>query len=125
MNGIYFIPILAVVFMGMVSRRVPAVAAKIALVCGFAGIAIGYFVPPFDAIVASLHEFHFLGIVFAYLIILMLVIGELYPMEPEFVQKDVRAVDMTRWEYATPVGIGLLLIIGLMYIAFADFSILQ
>ena len=47
----------------------------------------------FDLIVASLHEFHFLGIVFAYLVIFMLVMGEISPLEQEFVQEDAGVVE--------------------------------
>ena len=118
MNGMYFIPIFAVVLVGMVSKRVPALAAKIGLLAGFTVIAVGYFVPPFDAVVASLHEFHFLGMVFAWLVILMLVIGEVRPRETEFVQKDVLAVDMTPWRYAKPAGLVLILIVFLIYLHF-------
>ncbi len=124
MNGMYFIPIFAVVLVGMVSRRVPAIAAKIGLLAGFSVIAIGYFVPPFDLIVASLHEFHFLGIVFAWLVILMLVIGEVRPRETEFIQKDVGAVDMTAWKLATPAGIVLIMIVFTIYMTLADFTVL-
>ncbi|SMP67578.1 solute:Na+ symporter, SSS family [Neorhodopirellula lusitana] len=124
MNGIYFIPIFAVVLVGMLTRRVPAIAAKIGLVVGFSVIAIGYFVSPFDKIVASLHEFHFLGIVFSWLLVLMLVIGELHPRETEFIQEDVGAVDMTPWRYVKPVGMVLILIVFAIYAAFADFSVL-
>jgi SSS family solute:Na+ symporter len=124
MNGMYFIPIFAVVLVGMVSKRVPSLAAKIGLLAGFTVIAIGYFVPPFDRIVASLHEFHFLGIVFAWLVILMLIIGEVRPRETEFVQKDALAVDMTPWRFAKPAGLVLILIVFLIYACFADFSVL-
>lgn len=124
MNGMYFIPIFAVVLIGMLTKRVPAIAAKIGLVAGFAAIAIGYFVPPFDKVVASMHEFHFLGIVFSWLLILMLVIGELHPRESEFVQEDVGAVDMTPWKLAKPAGMLLILIVFSIYITFADFSVL-
>jgi SSS family solute:Na+ symporter len=124
MNGMYFIPIFAVVLIGMVTKRVPAIAAKIGLIAGFAVIAIGYFVPPFDQVVDSMHEFHFLGVVFGWLLILMLVIGEIKPRETEFVQEDVGAVDMTPWRLATPVGILLIATVFLIYIAFADFSVL-
>ncbi|MGY8793509.1 MAG: solute:sodium symporter family transporter [Woeseiales bacterium] len=124
MNGMYFIPIFAVVLIGMLTKRVPSIAAKIGLVAGFAAIAIGYFVPPFDKIVASLHEFHFLGIVFSWLLILMLVIGEVKPRETEFEQEDVGAVDMTPWRFAKPVGLLLILIVFIIYISFADFSVL-
>jgi SSS family solute:Na+ symporter len=124
MNGMYFIPIFAVVMVGMLSKRVPPKAAKIALVAGFVTIATGYFVPPFDKIVASLNEFHFLGIVFSYLLVLMLVIGELSPLKEEFVQQDVKAVDMTPWKHARIVGAILLVIVTTIYVLFADFSVL-
>lgn len=124
MNGIYFIPIFAVVLIGMLTKRVPSLAAKIGLVAGFAIISIGYFVPPFDMIVASLHDYHFLGIVFSWLMILMLVIGEIVPRETEFVQEDVGAVDMTPWQLAKPAGMILILIVLTIYITFADFSVL-
>lgn len=124
MNGIYFIPIFAVVLIGMLTSRVPAMAAKAALVAGFAVIATGYFVPPFDTVVASMHEFQFLGVVFCWLLVLMLVIGELYPRETEFQQQDVGAVDMTPWNYARPVGLALIVIVFAIYMAFADFSVL-
>lgn len=45
MNGLYFIPILAVVVVGMTTKRVPAIAAKTALVVGLLAIASGYFIP--------------------------------------------------------------------------------
>lgn len=124
MNGMYFIPIFAVVLVGMLTRRVPPIAAKIALVAGFASIAIGYFVPPFDLVVESMHEYQFLGVVFAWLVVLMLVIGELYPRKEEFQQVDVGAVDMTPWRGAVPVGIVLITIVFSIYIALADFSVL-
>ncbi len=124
MNGLYFIPIFSVVLVGMLSRRVPPRAAKIALITGFAVIAIGYFVPPFDRIVASMHEFHFLGIVFAYLVVMMLVIGELNPLAEEFVQQDVKAVDMSPWRHAKLSGGILLALVLTIYVVFADFSVL-
>ncbi len=124
MNGMYFIPIFAVVLIGMLTKRVPSIAAKIALTVGFVVIAVGYFVPPFDKIVASMHEFHFLGVVFSWLLILMLVIGEIVPRKEEFVQEDVGAVDMTPWRFAKPVGLLLIAIVLMIYTTFADFSVL-
>jgi len=124
MNGMYFIPIFSVVLVGMVTRRVPPVAAKIALIAGFVIIAVGYFVPPFDKVVESMHEFHFLGLVFTWLVVIMLVIGELRPSETEFEQEDVGAVDMKPWKYAMPVGFLLIVIVFTIYITTADFSVL-
>ena len=125
MNGMYFIPIFAVVLIGMVTKRVPPLAAKLALIAGFVVIAVGYFVPPFSTIVASLHEFHFLSLVFAWLIILMLIIGELRPQAIEFEQVDVKAVDMTPWRLVKPAGVVLIACVVAIYTTFANFSVLK
>ncbi len=124
MNGIYFIPIFAVVVVGMLARRVPPLAAKVALVAGFTVIAVGYFVPPFDGWVAAMHEFHFLGAVFALLVITMLVIGRLRPLPTPWVQVDVKAVDLTPWRRARLTGVILLVLVFAIYALFADFSVL-
>ena len=54
----------------------------------------------------------------------MLVIGEICPRETEWIQEDVGAVDMTPWRLATPAGILLIAAVLLIYITFADFSVL-
>ncbi|MBN2642977.1 MAG: solute:sodium symporter family transporter [Victivallales bacterium] len=125
MNGIYFIPIFAVVVVGMLSRRTPATAAKTALIAGLVIIISGYFIPPFNGITKIMSEYHFLGLVFVFLIVVMLIITKLKPRESAFVQQDVKAVDMTAWKYSKPVGILLLIAVALIYIFFADFSILK
>ena len=270
MNGLYFIPIFAVVLVGMLSKRVPPVAAKVALIVGFLVIAAGYFIPlgPADAKIVArdvaqvegagkavtfnvyltksceqsvavqyatvdgtaeakkdyqaasgtltfapgetkkqvtvnlladadskepeseaffltlkgpddisvgksyaipagaaaaaarvydagkvtdegkakiaglakndtkapdvgskyvtdyIHEFHFLGAVFALLVALMLVIGAVKPRETAWVQDDVQAVDMTPWRHAGKASIVLALIVLLIYVFFADLSVL-
>ncbi len=124
MNGIYFIPLLAVVLVGMLSRRVPAGAAKWALAGGSLFIAFCYFVPPFDLIVGAFNEYHFLGFVFLYLILFMFFWGEIAPRKEEFEQLDVKAVDLTPWRYARLAGAGLLAVVALIYVWFADLSVL-
>ncbi|MFI4875612.1 MAG: solute:sodium symporter family transporter [Blastopirellula sp. JB062] len=157
MNGLYFIPIFSVVLIGLLTRRVPAVAANVALVVGFAAIALGYFgpslfeffvqsalndampealkdfvplamkysVPNFAALLAGpFREFHFLGVVFASLIVMMLAIGAIMPMNTPYQQQASSAVDMTAWPLAWPVGIVLIAVVLAIYGYFADFSVL-
>lgn len=124
MNGMYFIPIFAVVLVGMLTKRVPASAARTALVTGLVVIGCGYFLPPLSPIVESMHEFHFLGVVFAYLVIYMLIMGELRPRPEPFEQQDVGAVDLTPWRYTRLVSALLVLIVLTVYIVFADVSAL-
>lgn len=123
MNGIYFIPIFSIVLVGMLTRRVPPLAAKFALIAGFVTISCGYFIPPFARVVESMHEYHFLGLVFSYLVIGMLVMGELRPTEHEWVQEDVKAVDMTPWRYAKVTGLALVAIVIAIYVLLADLSV--
>ncbi len=125
MNGIYFIPILAVVLTGMLTRRVPAVAAKWALIGGVVMITIGYFMPPFDLVVRSMQSYHFLGLVFLYLLLFMMVIGEIKPRPTEYIQVDAKVLNMTPWRYTPIVGVALLVFVALIYAIFADFSILK
>ena len=124
MNGIYFIPIFAIVIVGMLSSTVSATAAKTALLVGIVVIACGYFIPDLAIIVAGMHEFHFLGAVFVALVLMMLIHGRISPVPHEWVQKDVGAVDMTPWAHARTVGLVLILIVLSVYIAFADLSVL-
>ncbi len=81
--------------------------------------------PPAAAVVASMNDFHFLGLVFAYLVVMMLVIGEIRPLKEEWVQEDVRAVDMTPWIHARKAGVVLLLLVVAIYASFADISVLS
>ncbi|MGM0701052.1 MAG: solute:sodium symporter family transporter [Pseudomonadota bacterium] len=121
MNAIYFIPILAVVVVGLLTRWVPPMAAKIALVGGCLLIAAGYFVPPFDKLPVIMHEFHFVALVFVLLVAMMLLIGKLRPRETAWVHEDVQAVDLTPWKGAVPVGVVLVLLVVTIYAVFADF----
>jgi SSS family solute:Na+ symporter len=124
MNGMYFIPIFSVVIVGMLSKRVPASAASTALISGLVIIGCGYFVPPLAVIVDSMHEYHFLGVVFVYLVFYMLIMAELRPTR-DFNQKDAGAVDLTPWPYVRIASLLLVLSVVAIYVVFADFAALQ
>lgn len=125
MNGLYFIPIFSVVLVGMLNRRVPPLAAKVALVVGFVTIALGYFVPALAVYVDKMHEFHFLGAVFALLVVIMLILGKVTPLREAWTQRYSGDVDMTPWKYAVPVGVVLVILVFVIYASFADFSVLS
>lgn len=125
MNGIYFIPIFAAVLMGLLHRRMPAAAANFALLGGIAIIATGYFVSPFKEWVARVSEYHFLGLVFLFLVLVMLLIARRWPRATTWVHEDAGAVNLTPWKYARTTGILLVVAVVLIYAAFADFSVLR
>ncbi len=124
MNGIYFIPILSVVAVGMLTNRVPARAANIALIGGVAVIAVCYFVPPFSYVVKAMNNFMFLGLVFLYLILFMLIYGAVNPLKEEYVPVDSKIVDMTPYKHVKLCGILLLLAVLMLYVWLSDFSVL-
>ncbi|MFG6667622.1 solute:sodium symporter family transporter [Halomonas sp. HNIBRBA4712] len=119
MNAIYFIPIFAVVVVGLLTRRVPPVAAKVALVGGCLLIFAGYFIAPFNRIPELMHEYHFVGAVFVLLVLIMLVIGRCYPQTERFEQRASGEVDLTPWRGARPVGLVLVAIVIGIYAFFA------
>lgn len=122
MNGMYAIPILSVVLVAMLSKRVPPLAAKFGLIGGFVIVGLGNFVWPFSRIADTMGGFYFTGTIFAWLVILMFAIGEIRPSETEWVQEDAGAVDMTPWKFSTAAGIALIVCVIGIYVWFAEFT---
>jgi SSS family solute:Na+ symporter len=121
MNGIYFIPIFAVVVVGMLNRRVPAVAGTVGLIVGVVTIALGYFLPAsFNPVISlEIHEFHFLGIIFVLLVGLMMAIGVMAPRDTPWELTSGNTIDMTPWKNAKWAGLLLVLLVLVIYISFA------
>ena len=128
MNSIYFIPILAVVLVGLVSRRAPQGAALAGLVLGVVVLAAGYFalphVPGCD-IVGAMGEYHFVGACFLALVDLMLLIRFIAPRQTPHEFADAKAVSLEPWKGAWAASAALVLVILGVYAAFADFSVLK
>ncbi len=121
MNGIYFIPIFAVVLMGMLNKKTPAIAATVGLLVGLVTITVFYFVPSCAAILTNLgiHDFHFLGIVFALLIGIMLLITAVMPRKEDWHLEATNKIDLTPWKGAKPISIALVIIVIAIYVGFA------
>ncbi len=128
MNAIYFIPILAVVLVALVSRRAGEGAALVGLVGGVVLISAGYFLLPGIKgcdIVGAIGEYHFVGLCFILILDAMLVIRLVAPRAVPHVFADARAVSLVPWKGAWAAGIALLAVILAIYAAFADFSVLK
>ncbi len=124
MNALYFIPILAVVLIGMSTRRVPASAAKFGLIGGVVAIAAGYFLPPFNRVLEVMSQYYFVALVFAGLLIAMLLRGKFRPRKTPYVAVVAGMTDMTPWRGAPYVAGALILVVVAIYWCFADFSVL-
>ncbi|MEM9345654.1 MAG: solute:sodium symporter family transporter [Planctomycetota bacterium] len=133
MNAIYFIPILSVVVVGMLTRRVPGWSANTALILGVALLLVGNFVPVGESeegkalLLAGgvMHNFHFVGIVFVLLVALMLIAQWIKPRPEVWVHEHSKDVDITPWKFAWPAGIVLVIAVIVIYAVFADFTVLS
>ena len=141
-NGIYSIPILTIIVVGYLTKRVPAIAAKIGLVSGCLLYIISqffmkdYFVNKAletakasgvtDQAALTLVEVqaypHFLdvmAILFILNVVIMLIIGKIKPREEPFVQQYTKQVDITPWKYVKHAGIAICVIVIGVYVYFA------
>jgi len=141
-NGIYSIPILTIIVVGYLTKRVPAIAAKIGLVSGCLLYIISqffmkdYFVNKAletakasgvtDKAALSIVEVqaypHFLdvmAILFVLNIVIMLIVGKIKPREEPFVQQYTKQVDITPWKYVKQASVVICVIVIGVYIYFA------
>ncbi|MCF7568852.1 solute:sodium symporter family transporter [Sabulilitoribacter arenilitoris] len=141
-NGIYSIPILTIIVVGYLTKRVPAIAAKIGLASGCLLYIISQFImqPYFVdkalaqakasgivdegalALIKAQAYPHFLdvmAILFVLNVIIMLVIGLIKPRKEPFVQEYTEQVDITPWKYVKQAGIAICIIVIGVYIYFA------
>lgn len=124
MNAIYFIPIFAVVVMGMLNRRTPSGAALASLIIGLVVLIatlIGY--PLFNGgdgidVLLGFSKFHLMGLTFALLIAIMLLGSFLSPRSEPWEMTTNTPIDMTPWKGAPVVGGLLVVAVLIVYISF-------
>jgi SSS family solute:Na+ symporter len=141
-NGIYSIPILTIIVVGYMTKRVPAVAAKIGLISGcILYIASQFFLQPhfinkaMEAAKASgvtgeaqlalikvqayPHFLDIMAILFLLNVLIMLAIGKMKPREEAFEIEYTNQVDIQPWKYINHAGIVICLIVIGVYIYFS------
>ena len=139
--GSLSVPILAVVLIGIITKRVPAKAAKIVLIGGVLMYLISllglqpYFTNQametaatngiIDAKELGIikanaypHFLHIMGILFVINIAIMLIIGKLYPKQEVYVPIVTEEIDITPWKYAKVIGIIIAILVVSTYFIF-------
>lgn len=140
-NGCYSIPILTVIVIGFFTKRVPAIAAKVGVISGVVLYSISQFIikPRFiekalleaqENGVTDLHALnviqaeayphflHVMAILFILNIIIMLVIGKLYPRDTDYVPMQTDDLNITPWKYAIVAGILITILVLSTYLIF-------
>ena len=113
-NGLYSVPIIGIFLLGITTKHIPAIAAKIGMIVGMAFYAFFTFVnikdvPPFFANEdGDLHYLHGYFISLIASILVMLIIGKVKPKTTEEIaisdQRDPAPVDMSPWAQAKKVS---------------------
>ena len=119
-TGFYNIPIVAVVLIGLFTKRVPGLGAKVAII--FHVIAYGLLKFVFDEQV-DIHFLHLYAILFFIEIAIMLVIGYLKPLDEPWQFERKNKVDMVPWAYAIPVSITLFSCVAALYVLFSPLGV--
>ena len=117
LNGVYFIPLLAIILVGMFNRTAAGSSAMITAIVGLTIMIWGTFFSG-DFIAQTVGSgYHFMGAVFLILVILQLILGQFMRRESAYIQQDAGVVDLTPWKHAKLVGgflIGTVLLIYLL-----------
>ncbi len=108
LNGVYFIPLLAIIMIGMFNRNVDGRSAVITLLAGLGLMVAGtFFGGDDDGWLKSIFGsgFHYMGAVFVTLLVLQLALGSIGLKRAEpYEQRDAGLVDLTPWKIAPVVG---------------------
>lgn len=130
--GLFSVPIFTIVFMGYVTKRVPAFAAKIALAVFVVTYGIVQFTPtayqdmlgPLKPL-AELHFFHQLAVLFAVCCVLMYIIGKIKPRDTDYVLPVHEGMDITPWAFRFEASAVLLYMMLGAYVIFSDLGLVK
>lgn len=119
-NGIYTIPILTIIVVGYLTKRVPAIAAKIGLISGCLLYICYMIIDIYNSEVFSgLHFLDIMAILFLLNVVIMLIIGKIKPRKEAYVQEYTKQVDITPWKHTKLAGISICIIVIAVYYYFA------
>ena len=126
-NGLYSVPIIGIFLLGILTKRIPAMAAKIGMITGMGAYAFFTFInikdvlPFFANPDGDLHWLHGYFISFALSILVMVLLGYFYPKSDEEIEisekKDSAPVDMAPWKSAKKVSAGIIFMTMIIYLA--------
>ena len=131
-NGLYSVPIIGIFLLGITTKHIPALAAKVGMVVGMAFYAFFTFinikdVPEYFANGdGDLHWLHGYFISFIASILTMLIIGYIKPKSADEIaisdQRDPAPVDMTPWPQAKNVSLSIMGITIVIYLVLTIIS---
>ncbi len=123
-TGFFNIPIIVILLVGIFTKRVPALAAKVVIIFH----VITYYMLVwgtqhlFDFAV-PIHFIHIYAILFVVEVAIMIAIGMWKPTAKPYTFRSEAAVDMVPWKYSLPVSVVLLALVAILYIVFSPIGL--
>ncbi len=123
-TGFFNIPIITIVLVGIFSRYIPALAAKVVIIFH----VITYYMlvwglNQFFGIKVGLNFIHIYAILFIVEALIMIAIGKMKPMSKAYMYKTNPQVDMVPWKYSLFTAVILLSLVVLIYIVFSPIGL--
>ncbi|MBT2755652.1 solute:sodium symporter family transporter [Mesobacillus foraminis] len=123
-TGFFNIPIIVIVLVGIMTKYVPAIAAKVVIIFH----VITYYMLVWGTdhlfnVTVPIHFIHIYAILFAVEVAMMLVIGKLKPREVAYQFKADPKVSMEPWKYTIPFSIILLALVAVTYVIFSPIGL--
>ena len=117
-TGFYNIPVIAIVLVGLFSKHVPALGAKIVVIFHVIAYALLKFV--FEV---NINFIHIYAILFFIEVAIMLLVGKLQPLQQAWQYERKEKVSLVPWKWAFPAAIVLLSSIVLLYVLFSPIGV--
>jgi|TARA_B110000438_G_scaffold294147_1_gene335094 SSS family solute:Na+ symporter len=121
-TGFYNIPVIAIVLIGLFTRHVPALGAKVVIV--FHIIAYGLFQFVLGDVI-NIHFIHLYAILFFVEIAIMLLIGLYQPRTEDWIFHTRDLIDLTPWRFAVPCATTLMSSIVALYLLFSPIGLVN
>ncbi|WP_394152609.1 solute:sodium symporter family transporter [Vibrio maritimus] len=117
-NSFYMAPMFTIIVVGLVTRRVPPMAANIGIVFFMTAYALSLFVFQFD-----IHFLHLTGVLFLATAILMVVIGKFAPQVNDYQPTQANVVNLEHWVHAKKLAAVICVGVIALYILFSPLGI--
>ncbi len=118
-NGFFNVPIFTIIFMGYMTKRVPPIAAKVAIVF-FVGV---YAATQLGLWNTGLHYLHISAILFGISCLIMLLIGKIAPMKTPYEMPINNQVSLTPWKHRYTFSGFVIFVMLSMYVVFSELGI--
>jgi SSS family solute:Na+ symporter len=113
-SGLFSVPIFTVLLLGLLHKRMPAIAAKIGLTFFITTYAVSQLL-----VDTGLHFLHVLAILFVVTVLLMLAVAAISPRKEPFVQQWNNVVDLQPWKRRHLYTVLLLLAMVALFVVFS------